>query len=61
MMALLALPGIGFQLPANATEWAYLLASGIFGFIFVSLHKAAAISLSEVKPEKGPAHNAEPN
>lgn len=30
--ALLALPGIGFVMPHNATEWALLLAMGVFGF-----------------------------
>ena len=32
-IALLAVPGIGFRLPANLTQWAYLLFLGICGFV----------------------------
>lgn len=32
-IALLAIPGIGFQMPRSAREWILLVAMGVFGFI----------------------------
>ena len=40
MLALLFLPNISFQLPANATEWAYLIFLGVFGVVMQILMTA---------------------